>query len=593
MTSGSVRSVRDPRLHLLALLCVLVAGSAVFSGNWVGGHEGYAYLWRAAEVQAQLELGTLWPRWCPDFYWGYGYPFFVFYPPGVFVLGALLGQGVGLILGLGLTAMLGSAALFYGTRRLALLWTSEVPARAAAVLATLAIYRFVQVSVRGDYAESVATGVLPWVLTEAVLLTRTRSLQQALAPGARLAMGIGALSMLHALTAVLGCAVVAVVGLVRWRSVLRVAVPALAGLVLGAAFWLPVAAHAPMVRFDQMVEPIEGATSYLWSDHFPTLAQRFTFWLWGFGGSLPGPEDGMSMATALVGWLVVAGAVTTWWRRRGSGAAGPLGATLLAWAATQVLMTPASSLLWEHVPGLAMFQFPWRLLALDLLLVALLAALTLEVGAWRPRALAGGLVGLAFLGALPISLACLRHAQEDPYPFEERGLAALEDPRGLQTLGRVTGDGAVPITTALRDEYLPKTVQRVPSGHPGGVEPGTLGPAQEQEGAWRRWVVRVPEAGPYRVSWFWFPGVAAAVQGEDVPTRPSAGRGLVELDLPAGDVVVDVWWEGTWATQLGALLAALGWAAALGLVGWRRGGRALDEGGPAAQVAADPVGGVG
>ena len=109
MTSGSVRSVRDPRLHLLALLCVLVAGSAVFSGNWVGGHEGYAYLWRAAEVQAQLELGTLWPRWCPDFYWGYGYPFFVFYPPGVFVLGALLGQGVGLILGLGLTAMLGSA----------------------------------------------------------------------------------------------------------------------------------------------------------------------------------------------------------------------------------------------------------------------------------------------------------------------------------------------------------------------------------------------------------------------------------------------------------------------------------------------------
>ncbi len=564
-------------LHLGAVVCVVLVCLPVLSGNWVGGHEGYSYLWRTAEVRAQLATGTLWPRWCPDFYWGHGYPFFVFYPPGVFLLGSVLGSLTpGLWWGLGLAAAIGCLAFYYGTWRWARARALGTGASVvAAFLASLATYRFVQLWVRGDYAESVATGIIPWVLAEAQLLTRGGAERTSyVAAGARLSMLLALVCFTHTLTAVMTCGALAVMGLWAARhegeALLRVGVPSVAGLVLSAAYWLPVAAHASLVRFGDMVNTVEGTVSYHWGDHFPTLWQRISP-AFGFGDSVPGPGDGMPMSTNLLGWGLVLAAA---WLCREPADRARLLPLLLGWGAVQTLLLPISTPLWQWVPGLRMFQFPWRFLVLDALLVAGVGATVADLVGDRLRARTL-LPALAILLAAPISFQTWSHAADEPYPLGPIGRATLEAPEGLQTLGAFTNAGQhVPITTAGRNEYLPRTVSEPPHQHPASqgapALPLDLGPAREQIGAWRRWQVRIPEAGRYEVSWFYFPGVRASVDGVEVEIGRTEGRGVVALNLAAGERVVDVWYEGTGAMRVGAAIGTLGWMLAVGLLGWTR-----------------------
>ena len=48
--------------------------------------DGQVHLYRALEASHLLRSGVLYPRWAPDFYLGYGYPFFNFYAPGAHLL---------------------------------------------------------------------------------------------------------------------------------------------------------------------------------------------------------------------------------------------------------------------------------------------------------------------------------------------------------------------------------------------------------------------------------------------------------------------------------------------------------------------------
>ena len=62
--------------------------------------DGYVHILRTLEVSHLLREGVLYPRWAPDFYLGYGYPFFNFYAPGAHLLAALAAlTGLGVLRG--------------------------------------------------------------------------------------------------------------------------------------------------------------------------------------------------------------------------------------------------------------------------------------------------------------------------------------------------------------------------------------------------------------------------------------------------------------------------------------------------------------
>lgn len=595
----------------VSLILLMLASTAVVCGPliteaWIGGHDGTNYLYRTAEFSAQMAQGEPWPRWAPDFYWGYGYPFFVFYPPLVFWLAGLLSAIAGVAGALKLTVVLGCFSTFLGTRCLLQPYVGEHSARLAGAVATVFQWHFVQIYVRGDLAEAFATSLLPWGFA-AVL--RDKPL--------RLAPLLGAMALCHTLTAVMACWCVAVLGLAKLRArdvggFARTAGGGIAGLAVAAGYLLPAWAERPYVATERMVERVAGQFTFHWGDHFVGPLQRLDpGYQWGT--SVSGWGDTMPLGDAPFAWVIVAGAAALAYRdadlrRR-------FAPWLLAWVALEVMVTPLSTPLWMVLPLGEFFQFPWRWLLLQGIVVGGLAALLADsieargllsfarllgiaalIGLGLQSAsvevtLAGsvgfaaiGIVNLLVLGslfvdfeseggpiarimavvavasAIPLMLATFHKAQSDPTPVAPVQVAALQDPTRLQRLDLIDAGGNLyPIITDGVDAYLPDVVQVPPKGPPGG-ERGPrpaydLGPPAEQNGAWRRWYVDQPAAGMREATWFVYPGVTASVDGVEVPIGHDE-HGLVQIEIPAGPHVVDVWYAGTGAQRIGQGISA-------------------------------------
>ncbi len=621
-------------LWLLALGSVLVVCAPLLIPSWVGGHEGPNYLFRTAEFAGQLAEGEPWPRWCPNFYWGHGYPFFVFYPPGVFYLAApFVLAGLGVIPALKLGIALGTLVTFFGVRRLARLFVPEAAARFGAALAATAGWRFVQVYVRGDLAEALATSVLPWLFAEVILLGRApRGARRG--PALRLALLLATICYVHTLTAVLACWCLAALG--AWwslrhrdpRATFRIAAASGLGLLTAAAYLVPAWFERPHVQTHRMLERVEGVFSFAVVDHLVAPWQRFVP-SFRFGTSTPGTDDGMTFADTPLFWLVIGAVVglalaRAGFRRRAL-------PWLLAWLAINLLVLPVARPLWHVLPLGQWFQFPWRWLLLEGLLVGCMGALALAELAERPppRIVLPGLAGLAVLGAvilgsdvvlrdwlpaferlylsgslpfghvavvllllalpaavvlldrrgpraagfaaglaillaLPLTLAVTLRASDSPTPLTDADHAALREPGRLRAHGLVDAWGyRLPVATVAHNEYLPDAVAEPPRarpGSPGNPRPARdLGPAAEQAGAWRRWYVTQERAALREATWFVYPGVRASVDGAEVPIGHDDG-GLVQVEVPAGAHVIDVWYGGTATQRAGGLLALAGLA---------------------------------
>src|SRR5687768_13919989 len=55
--------------------------SPMFRESYIEGADAFAHLFRLYEVDLALRDGVLFPRWIPDFLFGYGYPLLNFYAP--------------------------------------------------------------------------------------------------------------------------------------------------------------------------------------------------------------------------------------------------------------------------------------------------------------------------------------------------------------------------------------------------------------------------------------------------------------------------------------------------------------------------------
>ena len=66
---------------LVLLLSLFAIGPTFSSGYWWGAHDARHSVYFLFEFDQAIQDGVLWPRWSPDFAFGYGYPFFNIYGP--------------------------------------------------------------------------------------------------------------------------------------------------------------------------------------------------------------------------------------------------------------------------------------------------------------------------------------------------------------------------------------------------------------------------------------------------------------------------------------------------------------------------------
>jgi hypothetical protein len=415
------------------------------------GHDWIFELVRVAEYQYAASSGQLPPYWGENLYAGYGSPVYLFYAPlfaavaSVFapITDSISDGSVLALVFFSIAAVPITHALMRELLQISSIGAAsdddssrdfiESAARLGTSFYLLHPYLLSDKLLRNASAEFAALCLMPALLYGVLLARRSPRLGFLwISMGLALLVLSHNLSALVGLTLSLGTAVTLHFGTARARVWVGIGSGIAAGLALSFFFWFPAFTLTSLIRTDEL---LRGKFDF--HNQFPELLSVFSyshFYSVGVVGLAPLP--------------VAAVAAFALWKRAQSGdprfrflAAGIVALLLLLF-----IMTPASAWLWESVPLMPLFQFPWRFLGPFALLSSLLVALSYatlvrtssrkglratEIGAWL----------LCLANALPTLFA----AQQLPVELRD------QLPRVLSPASIRAGTQSV----SVLDEYLP------------------------------------------------------------------------------------------------------------------------------------------
>jgi hypothetical protein len=457
---------RDGLFWLALASTIFAVAPFLLPGYFWGANDARHHVYFLFEYDRLVQDGIWWPRWSPDFAFGYGYPFFNIYGLFSHFIGELLHHFLGFSFTAAVEAVfvisiVASAGAMYAFVRS---WLGRPAALLAALAYTYAPYHLLNLYVRANLAESMAFVWLPLVLWSA----RQSVVRPAWRWVVGLALSYAGLMLTSNLVIVLFTPLLA--GYVLLLSVMsaegggrgawvrawvkRLMAPAvggLAGLGLSAVFWLPAFVERQYVRVDQWFDG-----RYAYRGHFVEWHQFFNP-AWGFGASLPGSNDTISFQLgAAIVVLAVLGVLFTWHllgRKRWEIAffAAALFAALL-------VASISGALLWELplLGGLLQSaQFPWRWLVIAALSSSLLVALaghaSIVVERERLSLPLLALAAVLILASYPYLRVEIREPAEGPV-----SLAGLM--RFQQSSDEMTGSTAwvkeIPTWSPMADYYI-------------------------------------------------------------------------------------------------------------------------------------------
>lgn len=525
-----------------------------------------------------VELDRLWsdrvwyPRWAPDFSFGYGSPAFNFYPPLPRYLSVLIHRlGAPTSAAVNLTSAL---ALLIAGPAMFLLARSIYGDRAGLVAGlgyTFAPYLADDTLQRLAVNEALAMSLMPLVLWAFGRLCDSENFRPARVVTA--ALICAALILTHSLMTLMFIPLLAgylfILRWVRGRPSALIRNAALAGLLalgLTAFFWLPFMRQVQWVQmWRAQVWDLTG--ELLYPLHFADL--RSLLWpdmLWpDYTINNPLLQRMLGLPQVVLSVLALALA----WRLPSRLARA---ATILFGVALVVsvfLITRASRPVWDNLSALQMIQFPWRFLTLASLASALLAGAAVAGLRFRPGSPA---VAWTFSAALVALLAAWTLPWVRPFN------CAIETNPSTSFLvwvdGKTSGGGST-------GEYLPVWAQDVPGESPleadlvagrpldrldrSSLPDGAEAELQSSRSLVSRWQVTSPKAFTATFSSFYFPGWSVRVDDVPISISPAPLTGLIQATLPAGKHTVSLSMDHTREQVFGSVISLVTAASAFAL----------------------------
>ncbi len=584
------RAPGSKQFWLLTLLSVFALGPLAAPGYFWGAHDARHSVYFLFEFNRAI-ADQWWPRWMPDFTFGYGYPFFNINSPLAYFIGVgFLRLGLDYVdatkVVFALAILLSGWAMFGFVR-------SRLNANAALIAGLVYVYapyHLVDVYVRAALAETVALVCLPlclWAFAEAIERPRAAAVVAA-------ALSYGGLMLAHSgvalLFSLLLAPYMAVLVLARMHQdqplnqltryslaplvahlIHRSLAPLLAlalGIASSAIFLLPSLLELNFVRVDQYTTGTRERLNYYdFHNHFAYFFQLFSP-RWGFGLSVPGPDDTMSFqlgaaatVLALVSLIVVA--------RRGAPWRPALVFFQIATVVLVLMTLPLSVAVWEKLPLVAWAQFPWRFLALAALTMAPLAGSALA----SDRARAPGLpvlalAALVLLSSYPYVTAEIVEPEEGPVSYA--GLMAFQ-----RNAGELTGSTAwvetIPTWGPLGDVYLTNAAPTTQVDY-GALPKEVVVDSRAHDSTRDLLWFRAERDSVVPFTRFMYPGWHAylldAPDGAPVrrlPVEPRGQLGLISVPVPAGEHYLLLRFEDTPSRTLGTWLSLV---SAAGMGAW-------------------------
>jgi len=537
-------------------------------------HDAPHSIFYLVEFDQTLRDGYLWPRWAPDFAFGYGYPLFNIYAPLAIYAAEilhLLGLSlVGSVKTMYVLGTIGAGLAMYG-------YVRRLFGREAGLLAAVAYmyvpFHLVEIFVRSAYSEFIALALLPLVLyafTELVAAPDVRRLALA-------GLAYGVLALTHHTTFftftpfLMAYILFLLIGTWRnkgvqraMRATLHALGSGLLGLALAAILLAPMLTELRYVKVEQWT-----AFNYDYGQHFVYFSQLLSP-LWDYGYSGPGIEDGMPFqlgAVAIVliifgGWRTLAGRFP----HRATALFFLAATALIVW-----LMSPAAQFAWRWLPIASLVQFPWRLLGLSALTMSVVAGALVARESLSPNLLV--LLLVIILGSFSYTLPQYTPVE----PWRERPEAVIRW-SGFSTEDRVAMVAYTdeqPTSSPMEAQYLAGEALDVATilDGTGTVETLRHGGASDE--------VLVNADGPVTVQFYTYdyPGWQVTIDGNLITHHHEPPYGLITVDVPDGEHHVALRMGSTPPRMVGGVISLVAiLAIGLGLFGkgiWRRLSRLL------------------
>lgn len=354
-------------LKYYPILLVLIAGlfltSSLLKPGWYLSHDGIFHIYRTEEALSMLKLGHFPLRWAGNFDQGFGIPLFSFVYPLPYYLSATLSVILGTMWSLKLVTIL--AYLLGGTGMYYLL---SVYGRSfgifGALIFLLTPYQFLNIFVRGTIGETLAIGLMPWVLYSYHNLKKNGTKLLWYHP-----IPLALVLLSHNFLGILFSAFLLGYMLTDKDSIKRSLMSLFLSLSLSAFFILPMIIQKNLLYSFEYKD-----LTFRFDQHFVTLKQLL-YSKWDYWYSMPGDNDGMSFQLGIAQLTLAALSIITIVWKRWSLANLYL---ILAYVGTVFLMHSKSFFIWDSLPLLQSVQFPWRFLFMPLILTPLLSVFLLK-----------------------------------------------------------------------------------------------------------------------------------------------------------------------------------------------------------------------
>lgn len=337
-------------------------------------HDGEYHIVRFYEFYRAVHDGVLYPRWADGLNFGYGVPLFNFvYPLPNYVSYALHSFGISFIdslkLSMVLATLIGSVFFYLWTKRF---WGMK-GGIIASVFYTYSPYRFLDIYVRGSVGEVWALALFPGFLWAVTCYIDTLKQRYIFISGIFLAGIVFSHNILSVMFLPFAISYIMLLNIncgMSRKLIFNAVYILFLGLALSAIFWFP--------AFIEKQYTV-GLQVFGVKNNFPELYQLLIpSWGTGFSGDISGNQ--MSYQIGLANLIAVVFSIAFIIFGKKLILEKKLVIFFLCWFLVLFyLMLANSSALWNTIPLMNYFQFPWRLLSLEILVSAFLSGSVVPV----------------------------------------------------------------------------------------------------------------------------------------------------------------------------------------------------------------------
>ena len=500
----------------LGLLSLLIVWPLFIPGYFP--HHDDLQVMRIFEMRKCIADSQLPCRWVPDLGWGNGLPMFNYYSALPYYVGALLSFILGYIgsakVLFFIPLFLGGIAMFVLAKEL----FGKLPAFVAGTLYLFAPFRALDTYVRGDIAESFAIAIVPLVFYFFLKLIKQTNIKNLILASISLAAFLLCHNIMTLLFgAILMAWLIFWLATYRFKNLRSVTASLLLGFGLASFFLLPAFLEKSLVNIDSL-----KFANLDFHYHFVNLNQLFLSRFWGYGHSVPGPDDGLSFQIGWPHWWIVVVAPILILAKKAWKDLSLFLLLILIFGLAVFMMHNKSTFIWESIELLSFVQFPWRFLALAIFATSLLSGLVIKL---IPVKLA-----LVFSLALVLITIVLNFAYFKPetfYPLtDEQKLSG----QNYQIQQQAAALDYLPLTA-----HLPNTIASGPTVTAGQA---TLTNFTDRSNNWSL-VANANQNATVELPIFDFPVWQVRINGSIASINHQNSLGRIALSLPPGQFLIE------------------------------------------------------